>query len=101
MSESDIEKACVKRANELGYMNRKLDIGPGGKGWLDQLFFGPNGSAFIVEFKMPGEKVSPKQHIRITRLQRMHHRVYVCESYPGFEQILEYEARLTPTLVEL
>ncbi len=94
MNESkDVEQPCVDMANKAGWHNRKLDIGPGGKGWLDQLFLGPNGGHFIVEFKSPkGKKsegrVSDKQHKRIGDLRRLGHDVYICDSVDRFESIL-------------
>ena len=90
----DVEKPSVELANNHGWMNRKLDVGPGGKGWLDQLFLGDNNSHFIVEFKDEGvgdSGLSPKQIKRINRLRRMGHRVYVCDDYDQFRTILANE----------
>lgn len=90
MSErEDIEKPCVEYAESLGWMCRKLDTGVGGKGWLDQLFLGPEGDHFFVEFKQPGKLLSPKQADKRRLLRAMGHRVFICDSIDLFKQILE------------
>jgi hypothetical protein len=94
MSESkEVEKPCVEMAEALGWMCKKLDIGPGGKGWLDQLFLGPNNSHFIVEFKEPfgNGLLSPKQRKRINDLRAMSHDVYIVEDVDRFESILKHQ----------
>lgn len=88
----DVEKPSVEHAEGSGWMCRKLDVGTGSKGWLDQLFLGPNNSHFIVEFKSrSGGKLSPKQRGRIRTLQDMGHTVYVCDSFKDFKLIFGVE----------
>lgn len=86
----DIEKPCADIAEAAGWMTRKLDVGPGGKGWPDRLFMGPNNEHFIVEFKRPGEPLKIKQMRKIGRLRALKHTVYVCDSVPHFEVIFEH-----------
>lgn len=95
MSEAkDVEKPSVDHAEANGWMCRKLDVGPGSKGWLDQLFLGPNGVHFIVEFKSrSGGVLSPKQCEKIKILQRMGHAVYVCDTLEEFKLIFNVEQR--------
>ena len=35
MSEGKLEKACTSLVTKLGGVYRKLDVGPGAKGWCD------------------------------------------------------------------
>ena len=93
MSEAeDVEKPSVDHAEANGWMCRKLDVGPGSKGWLDQLFLGPNNCHFIVEFKDTDcGVVSPKQHKKIKKLRDMGHTVYICDRLSNFIPILKAE----------
>lgn len=58
--ERTIENNCVKHAVERGCLHYKLD-GLGRRSKPDQLFVTPNGYAWFVEFKRPGEDLTPLQ----------------------------------------
>lgn len=99
MSEAkDVERPSVQLAEATGWMCRKLDVGRGSKGWLDQLMLGPNGAHFIVEFKDFDGTLSPKQAERIKTLRRRGHTVYVCDNYNVFTSILGYENKKAASL---
>lgn len=85
--ESDIEAECMRLVRKAGGEHRKLDVGAGAKGWLDQAVWLP-GWHFIVEFKRPGGKLSALQTRRIARLRALEHEVYVIDNVPDFESLL-------------
>ena len=91
-----IEKPCIELAIAAGWEHRKLDIGPGGKGWLDGLFLGPKGRYFIAEFKTGDGRVSPKQDKKIKRLQALGHPVWVVRSVDFFKTILIFDGGSRP-----
>lgn len=92
MSEAkDVEQPSVALAEASGWMCRKLDVGPGSKGWLDQLMLGPNGAHFIVEFKDFDGPITPKQRDRIKTLRARGHTVHICDRYSEFNFILNME----------
>lgn len=86
--ETRIESECVAYAESLGWMSRKLDVGSGGKGWVDQIFLGPNGQYFFAEFKVSGEKPRGKQEKTIRRLRQLSHNVAVFTSVSQFKDFI-------------
>lgn len=88
MSESDLEAECNKLADAAGYLHRKLDVGPKGKGWIDQAYWGPRGEHFLVEFKTGNHYLSRLQTDKIWRLILMNHDVYVVRSVEEFRGLL-------------
>lgn len=78
MLEHQIEMEVVERAEQFGYVVRKLQW-KGRKGAPDQAFFG-FGRCVIIEFKAPGEKPVGQQAKEIRRLQERYSEVYVCDS---------------------
>ena len=87
ITESDIERECMLMVADLDGEHRKLDVGRGSKGWLDQAVWLP-GWHFIVEFKRPGEKPSALQARRIQRLRALGHEVHVIDAVEDFRQLL-------------
>ena len=89
MSEATlVEKPSVEYAESLGWKCRKLDAGPGGRSWPDQLMLGPAGQILIVEFKIAGGALSPKQAKRIKVLAAMGHAVHVIYTFEDFKDLL-------------
>lgn len=88
---TEIEQPCIKIAEAAGWLHRKLDVGPGGKGWLDELFIGPNRKCFFAEFKTVNGSLSEKQKKLIKRLKEYGHRVYVVTSEDEFTEILKLQ----------
>ena len=86
--ESELEADCTDVAVSLGAEHRKLDTGVNAKGQLDHAYWLPHGVHFIVEFKLPGERPSPKQKKKIARLRALGHAVHVIDSYEGFLDLL-------------
>lgn len=87
-SEASLEKSCLRKALQRGYLHRKLDTGTNAKGWLDHAFWGPGGHHFIVEFKVGSNRPSVKQQARIDDLQRLGHEVHVIYDLTAFSAIL-------------
>lgn len=65
--ESRIERACVDKAKDLGWLARKMN-GLGFRSWPDRLFIPPawlvklgRGKSIWVEFKRSGEVPTPDQ----------------------------------------
>lgn len=86
---TEIEQPCVDIAIAAGWMHRKLDVGPGGKGWLDQIFIGPKGKHFFVEFKTLLGGLSPKQLQTMQDLQALGHDCFVVYKKEQFKFLLE------------
>lgn len=90
MSEATlVEKPSVEYAESLGWKCRKLDTGPGGRSWPDQLFLGPRAQILIVEFKIDGGRLLPKQANRIKALEKMGHKVHVIYDFEDFKDLLD------------
>ena len=91
MSEyKDVEKPCINIAVSAGWLHRKLDSGPGGKGWPDGLFMGKNNEHFFVEFKDFDTPVSPKQQRKIESLRELGHAVYIIDNEADFSVALTF-----------
>ena len=87
--ERDIEKACMREVRRRDGEYRKLDVGYGAKGWLDQAVWLPGGVHFIAEFKRPGERPTPLQARRIKRFRYMGYDVGVFDSVEGFVSFMD------------
>jgi len=84
--EADVEGWCVDYANDLGWMNIKLD--KISRAWPDQLFFGPGGRKLLVEFKRPGEDARPQQAKRHRELGALGHQVEVVKTRNHFCELV-------------
>ena len=91
--ENKLEAACVRLASIAGYEHRKLDVGRGSKNWIDHAFWGPGGRHLLIEFKRPGEKMTPGQTVRFMRLAKMGHEIYEIQTLDDFEKLLEGELK--------
>jgi len=91
--EKDIEGACVDLAESLGWFAYKMDRSRSKRGWPDQLFLGPAGQHFFVEFKRPGQHTSAHQARRLAQLQECEHAVFVVTSITAFTQHLSNASR--------
>lgn len=88
----------MKLARERGWEGRKMN-GLGYAAWPDRLFLPPhNGKKkfgaiaarrFWVEFKRPGEGLTPRQAEMHVDLKARGEDVYTCESRAGFEALLK------------
>jgi len=68
--ERTIENYVVKKSKLLGYINRKMN-GLGFRAWPDRLFIHWSKVSVWIEFKRPGEDLTPDQaHLHKQLLQR-------------------------------
>ena len=86
--EAELEKRCAELVLRVGGKHRKMDVGPGAKGQLDQHVWLPNGTQFDVEFKIGRARPSKLQQEKITWLQQQQHCVYVIRTVEDFEWLL-------------
>lgn len=99
--ENELERDCVDLADMYGYEHRKLDVGPGGKSWIDHAFWGPNGDHFLVEFKIGTNKLGRSgqkgQAVRFYRLRELGHAIYEVRALQHFKEILHERTGIRPT----
>ena len=88
--EKDIEAKVVKYAKAQECLSRKMN-GFGFNGWPDRLFILPNGKTFWIEFKRPGNVLSPGQEELISQLRQLKHVVYVCNDAEKGKAIIDAE----------
>ncbi len=88
-TEADIESECMGIVTEHGGEYRKLDVGIGAKGWLDDAVWLPNWH-FVVEFKKPGEKPTALQRRRIRRLRALGVEVHVIDDVATFSSLVAW-----------
>ena len=86
--ERTLEAKCMRLVRDSGGQHRKLDVGPGGKGWVDQAVWLPCGVHFLVEFKVGRNNPSKLQAQRIEKFDRMCFDVHVIRTYQDFERQL-------------
>lgn len=78
--EARIERiACQRIRNLLGIEGIKFEP-HGSTGWPDRIFFVPGGRPLLIEFKRPGEPLSPKQALVVMNLRELGYDVHVCTS---------------------
>lgn len=87
-AEAALERECVAEVKRRGGLYRKLDVGHGAKGWLDDAVWLP-GRHFVVEFKLPGEAPNSKQVLTIQRLRALGVEVHVITSFAAFVSVLD------------
>jgi hypothetical protein len=87
MSESAIERQCRVYATGRGVLSIKLQTGITGD--PDRLFLLPGGRCWLVEFKVPGGLLSPRQKYRHSELAHFGHRVTVVYSTQEFKLMLD------------
>ena len=86
--EKRIEGACVKLAEDAGWMSYKFDRKGGRKGWPDRGFWGADGAHFLVEFKTPTGRVSPLQAYYRGQFSLLGHAYCVVRSVAEFRALL-------------
>ena len=90
-----IQTKCAKEARRIGYkaikMSTALEVG-----LPDYQFIGYNGHIFFVEFKRPGESISPVQRRKVRKFTEMGHEVYIIDNVDDFYRIPKH-GRYIPT----
>lgn len=71
--------ACERILLELGVTSLKLNVS-GNSGWPDRQFFLPGGSPLFIEFKQPGEPLSPRQRYIHKFLKNHGYKVLTCDN---------------------
>jgi hypothetical protein len=87
MSESAIERQCRTYATRRGVPSIKLQTGITGD--PDRLFLMPGGRCWLVEFKVPEGRLSPRQKYRHAELAQFGHHVTVVYSTHEFTAMLD------------
>lgn len=86
--EIDIETACNKHAESLGWQHGKLEKAK--KDWPDRIYFGPNCALLVVEFKRPGEKPRKRQESEANKLRVLGHPVDVIDNVDDFKRLVDW-----------
>lgn len=86
--EKKIEAAVVAYAKKKGFLCRKMN-GLGFRSWPDRLFISPHGEYLWIEFKRPGESLTPLQAAFHMQLQERGIWVRVVHSVAGGKAILD------------
>jgi len=86
VSESTVERTCVRRAARLGVPTFKLQGYVAGD--PDRAFLLPGQRVWLVEFKAPEGRLSPRQRVRHAQLAAAGSPVAVIRSVEEFTQSL-------------
>lgn len=87
--EKEIERKFVAKIEEAGCLCRKLSS-PMDSAWCDQLVLGPGGDFALIEFKRPGEDLSPLQADHHAKLIKMGHDPKVFDDWQkAYDWVLE------------
>lgn len=92
MRESEIEARLVHRVRQAGGIAYKF-TSPSRRSVPDRLCVLPDGLAFFVECKRPGEKPTEAQAREHERLRALGQTVLVVDSYESVDQALNLYAR--------
>ena len=93
MTEATIEKACWNYALVKGIFTRKLAYGVVGD--PDRVFFLPDGRCWLVEFKSPTGRLTPRQHLVHEAMAQAGHPVTVIRSLDEFKTALDIKLQAT------
>jgi hypothetical protein len=79
--EKGIEQAALRKIKKRWprVQIRKLN-GFGFRSWPDRMFFFPQGVLVLMEFKRPGEYLTPAQSYITSQLRNLGYHVYVCDN---------------------
>lgn len=91
VSEKAIERYLVDRVKELGGVCLKYS-NPNMVGYPDRVVLLPGGVTYWVELKSKGRKPSAVQLIRFASMEKIGHRVYVCDSKTSIDEMLNNTA---------
>lgn len=91
--EKEIEAEVIRRFPEIIQLKTHV------KYWPDRIFFLPGGKTIFMEFKVPGEKLTPGQQAAAVQLERLGFPCYGVYSAGTAMQILGSELRERARLV--
>ena len=83
-----IERKCCDYADLHGFLSHKMGVSVS-IGWPDRMFIGYNAVIVFVEFKRPGEPLSPAQIRKIKKFSDRGITVFVVEDYEIFKNIID------------
>jgi hypothetical protein len=87
MTESELQRKCIKLAADHGVMARKNET-PGHTGWPDLVLIFPGGLVIYVEVKIPGGRLRPKQKSTLSKLKELGVHVYVIDNIEQFRAVI-------------
>ena len=90
--EADIEQDVCDYASDNRLEHRKL-AWIGRRDAPDRIFWGDDVPIFMIEFKAPGETLSPGQAREIEKLRRSGTRVHVCSNAEIGKILIDMELR--------
>lgn len=88
LSEKAIERYLADCVKEQGGICLKYS-NPGMVGFPDRICLLPGGVTLWFELKSKGEALKAAQKVRICQMDRIGHRVYVCDSKEIIDEVLE------------
>jgi hypothetical protein len=88
MRERDIETKCRMIAKSKGWLLPKW-VSPGNGGVPDRILIGPHGIVGFVEFKRPGNSLSPRQQLWRNKLLTRGHPYAVVDNVEAFVDFME------------
>jgi hypothetical protein len=92
MLEREVENPVNNYAKRRGIVSRKMN-GAGYRGWPDRLYITPKGRVFWIEFKAPGNWLSPVQEVVVEILLNNNAVIYFCDSVEYGKKIIDSELR--------
>ena len=90
--ERDVEVYLKKQIKKLGGVSEKYKT-PGRRSAPDQICLFPHEQMFWVECKAPGKKPTPKQHEDHKRRRALGFKVYVVDSKPAVDNLIQQLAK--------
>ncbi|MGM9688182.1 MAG: VRR-NUC domain-containing protein [Alloprevotella sp.] len=87
VSEKVLERYLATRVKAQGGLCLKYS-NAGMVGYPDRVCLMPGGRTVWVELKSKGKKPTTLQGIRFGQMRRIGHRVYVCDSKAGIDEVL-------------
>lgn len=88
--ESVIEKKVCDYAKGLGCLVYKF-TSPSRRSVPDRIFFKPDGTVFLIEFKRRGQKPTPAQKVEIERILKQKLFVWVVDNIEQGKRVVDAE----------
>lgn len=88
--EKDLEKKCCDYAEKQGWKQRKV-VSPGRRAAFDRIFI--KGFVLFIEFKQPGEQLSPLQGVELLDLEDHGANALVIDNFKRFVTVINAYSR--------